>query len=220
MSKCQQSYSCTFKGCQTNFAIFQGTKNMGLRYLCQSLISPYGFKDANWADCPTTRWSATTYCVFLGANCVLWSSKKQSTVSWSSFEVEYLSITFTAAKITWLTFLLRDLDVSLSQPPLQLFCDIISLLHMPINLMCHARSYVVYIISQSSLATSHINSSLNFSGDTVINKTCITLLFQSHSFKLVSGQLVIRVMVTTSLMVLKGKVQPFTTLNEYAHPSI
>lgn len=45
----------------------------------------------------------------------------------------------TAAKITWLTFLLRDIGVPLSKPH-ELFCDNINALYMSVNPMFHARS--------------------------------------------------------------------------------
>lgn len=46
---------------------------------------------------------------------------------------------FTTAELTWLTFLLRDIGVSLLKPS-QLFCDNVSALHMSINPMFHART--------------------------------------------------------------------------------
>jgi hypothetical protein len=45
----------------------------------------------------------------------------------------------TAAEITWLTFLLKDLHIPLTTPPV-LYCDNLSALHMTINLVFHARS--------------------------------------------------------------------------------
>lgn len=45
----------------------------------------------------------------------------------------------TTSEITSLMFLLRDIGVSLPQPP-QFFCDNISAMHMSINPMLHACS--------------------------------------------------------------------------------
>ena len=98
----------------------RGTEHYGLRYLSTSPISLYGFSDADWAGCPITRQSTTSYCVFLEANCVSWCSKKQPTVARSSTEAEYRFMAFAAAELTWLTFLLKDVGVSLVKPP-QLF---------------------------------------------------------------------------------------------------
>ena len=73
----------------------------------------------------------------------------------------------TAAELTWLTFLLRDLHVPQSQPPI-LFCDNLSALHMTINPVFHARSkhieldyhFVRERVSMGLLVTRHIPSRL------------------------------------------------------------
>ncbi|PNY13707.1 putative copia-type protein, partial [Trifolium pratense] len=117
----------------------RGTQNWGLRYLNNTPHSLYGFSDADWAGCPVTRRSTTGYCVFLGANCISWSSKKQPTVARSSTEAEYRSMAHTTAELTWITYLLQDIDVSLPRAP-QLFCDNISALHMSVNPVFHART--------------------------------------------------------------------------------
>jgi hypothetical protein len=38
------------------------------------------YTDADWAGCPDTRWSSFGYAVFLDANLLFWSSKRQSVV--------------------------------------------------------------------------------------------------------------------------------------------
>ncbi|GKV43616.1 hypothetical protein SLEP1_g50883 [Rubroshorea leprosula] len=87
----------------------------------------------------TTRRSTTGYCVFLGANCISWSSKKQPTVARSIAEAEYRALASATAEIVWITYILRDIGISLPSPP-QLFADNISSLHMSINLVFHART--------------------------------------------------------------------------------
>ncbi|XP_059626128.1 uncharacterized mitochondrial protein AtMg00810-like [Cornus florida] len=138
----------------------KGTQHFGLRYLSQSSSSLYGFSDADWAGCPTIRRNTTGFCVFFGANCVSWCSKKQPTVARSSSEAEYQSMASTTAEITWLTFLLRDIGITLCQPP-QLFCDNISALHMSVNPMFHARS-------------KHIELDYHFVREKVVMGTLIT----------------------------------------------
>ncbi|GKV09714.1 hypothetical protein SLEP1_g21171 [Rubroshorea leprosula] len=89
--------------------------------------------------CVTTRRSTTGYCVFLGANCISWSSKKQPTVARSTAEAEYRALASATAEIVWITYILRDIGISLPSPP-QLFSDNISALHMSINPVFHART--------------------------------------------------------------------------------
>ena len=70
---CQHFNNPTFanmKAVKRILRYLKGTQQFGLRYLSQSPISLYGFSDADWAGCPTTRRSTTGFCVFLGANCI------------------------------------------------------------------------------------------------------------------------------------------------------
>ncbi|GAA0154729.1 hypothetical protein LIER_37950 [Lithospermum erythrorhizon] len=83
--------------------------------------------------------STLGFCVILGDNIVSWSSKKQPTISRSSTEVEYRALATVAAEVTWLQFLLKDLQVTLSEVPLAL-CDNISTTYLAYNLVLHSRS--------------------------------------------------------------------------------
>jgi hypothetical protein len=117
----------------------KGTINVGLHFTSNTTLDLFAFSDADWAGCPTTRRSTTGYCTFLGGNIISWCAKKQHTVSRSSTEAEYRAMANTAAELTWLTFLLKDLHIPLASPPI-LYCDNISALHMTINPVFHARS--------------------------------------------------------------------------------
>ncbi|CAM8924815.1 unnamed protein product [Rhodiola kirilowii] len=74
-----------------------------LRFLkqapAQGLFYPAGvplfleaFCDVDWASCPVTRRSTTSYGIRLGSSLISWRTKKQSTVSRSSAESEYRAI--------------------------------------------------------------------------------------------------------------------------------
>ncbi|GAU19509.1 hypothetical protein TSUD_77530 [Trifolium subterraneum] len=117
----------------------KGTIDVGLHFTSNTTLDLFAFSDADWAGCPTTRRSTTGYCTFLGGNLISWCAKKQHTVSRSSTEAEYRAMANTTAELTWLTFILKDLRISLSSPP-TLYCDNISALHMTINPVFHARS--------------------------------------------------------------------------------
>ena len=143
----------------------QGTLDYGIRILSCLYFTLYGFSDADWAGCPDTRRSTIGFCIYLGANCISWLSKKQATVSRSSAEAEYKAMVFVTAELTWLTYLLRDLGFFLSQPPV-LFCDNISALHMTVIPVFHARTkhieldyhFVREKVSAGALTTRYVPS--------------------------------------------------------------
>ncbi|XP_060171511.1 uncharacterized mitochondrial protein AtMg00810-like [Lycium barbarum] len=116
-----------------------GTINFGLRITSRSSLQVVGFSDADWEGCAITRRSTTGLCVFLGTNCISWSSKKQHTMSKSSAEAEYRALASLAAEITWILHLLQHLGVSLASPPV-LYSDNISALHLTSNPILHART--------------------------------------------------------------------------------
>jgi hypothetical protein len=70
----------------------QGTPDFGLRFHRSATTELIVYTDADWAGCPDTRRSTSSYAIFLGDNLVSWSSKRQNTVSRSSDEVEYRAV--------------------------------------------------------------------------------------------------------------------------------
>ena len=167
----------------------QGIAHFGMKILTESTLDLYGFFDADWAGCPTTRRSTTGFCTFLGSNCISWSAKKQATVARSSAEAKYRSMASTAAEITWLSFLLRDLGIPQPQVPI-LHCDNLSALYMSVNPILHARTkhieldyhYIRERVALGALLTRFVSSSNQLAN--IFTKPLSKVQFQSLRVKL------------------------------------
>lgn len=62
----------------------------------------HAFSDADWAGDQDDHISTIAYVVFMGANPISWSSKKQKYVSLSSTKSEYKAIAHTDSEVNWI----------------------------------------------------------------------------------------------------------------------
>ena len=126
-----------------------------------------GYSESDWAGCKETRRSTTGFCILLRYNLILWSAKRQPTVTKSSTEAEYKALTAAAQELTWLSALLKDLDVSQFCPTL-LHCDNLSSVYLSANPALHNRSkhfdtdfhYIREQVAFGLIETQHIPASL------------------------------------------------------------
>ncbi|XP_050939365.1 uncharacterized mitochondrial protein AtMg00810-like [Cucumis melo] len=79
----------------------RGTPTLGIKFRKGS-FSLQTFCDSDWAGDTSDRRSTSDFITFLGPNPISWSSKKQSTVSRSSIEVEYCSLATTTVDLYWI----------------------------------------------------------------------------------------------------------------------
>lgn len=87
-------------------------------------------------------------------------TKKQHTVAKSSAEAGYRLLASLAAELTWVTYLLKDIVISLSRPPL-LFTNNICDLHLRANPILHAH-------------TKHVKLEYHFMQEKVVHGTMET----------------------------------------------
>jgi hypothetical protein len=117
----------------------KGTPGRGLFFSRSSALQILGFADADWANCVDSRRSTSGYCFFLGNSLISWRAKKQNTVSRSSSEAEYRSLSFAACELQWLIYLLQDLHI-VCEKPAALYCDNQSAVHIASNPVFHERT--------------------------------------------------------------------------------
>lgn len=143
----------------------KGTLDYGLHYKQQSALNLCAYSDSDWSSCQFSSRSLSSYAVFMGDNLISWKTKKQATVSKSSAEAEYRSMSNTASELVWVHGLLEDLQVSV-QLPIVLNCDNISAEHLAHNPMFHEKTkhlkrdmhYVREQVAAGFITTAHVSS--------------------------------------------------------------
>ncbi|GKC50017.1 ribonuclease H-like domain-containing protein [Tanacetum coccineum] len=95
-----------------------------------------GYIDADWAGCPSTRRSTSSYCMFLGDNLLSWSAKRQHTISCSSAKAEYQGVANVVTETAWIRNLLCELHSPLLTATL-VYCDNVSAVYMSANPVQH-----------------------------------------------------------------------------------
>ena len=139
---CQMMHALTvadFTNLRRILRYLKGTSHLGLTINAKTGFLLYGFSDSDWAGCRETRRSTGGLCTFLGSNIISWSAKRHPTVSRSSTEAEYRTLSITATELKWLASLLGEMGISLPDTP-QLFCDNLSAVYLTVNPVLHTRS--------------------------------------------------------------------------------
>nr|XP_018632729.1 secreted RxLR effector protein 161-like [Nicotiana tomentosiformis] len=74
------------------------------------------YSDSDWAICAMSRKSVSRYFITFGGCPISWKSKKQQVVPLSSAEAEYRALRQVVIEVSWLTRLLADFGISISNP--------------------------------------------------------------------------------------------------------
>src|SRR6266851_10157548 len=100
------------------FRYLRATSNQQLIFKQGTLSGStlFGYTDVDWASDVNDRKSTSSYTFKLAGAAVSWSSKKQTSVTLSSTEVEYISEAHAAKEAVWLRQLLSKLGLDTSSP--------------------------------------------------------------------------------------------------------
>ena len=101
----------------------KSTISKGITYYEPENIKTVAYADSDWAGCPITRKSTEAYLFIFGGGAVAWRSRKQSVVSTSSCEAEYIAGFSCAKESIRLSSLLAEMKGEKELEPQQIFMD-------------------------------------------------------------------------------------------------
>ena len=113
-----------------------GTRSLGILLLAATPHTLHGFSDVDWVGNLDDRTSTSAFLIFLGANPISWSSKKQRTGTHSSIEAEYRAIAVAAVELQWVKSLLSKLLILVQSSP-TLFSDNLGATYLSANPVLH-----------------------------------------------------------------------------------
>jgi hypothetical protein len=120
------------------FRYLRHTPDFSLWYSASSSLALHGFSDADFAGCRLDRKSTSMTFQFLGSSLVSWSSRKQSSVSQSTTEVEYVAAASCCSQLLWITYTMSDFGEEYTHVPLQY--DSTSAISVAKNLVLHSKT--------------------------------------------------------------------------------
>lgn len=117
-----------WKGLKRILRYVKGT-NYGLlfKYNSNRKVPLQAYVDANWAD--NDRKSTTGFLLQVFGSTVNWSTKKQTGITLSSTEAEYVALATAMTEIIWLKGLLEDFNVH-NVNPIKVYEDNQSVIHL------------------------------------------------------------------------------------------
>ena len=117
----------------------KGTIDFGLYYDGNHDYRLYGYTDADWAGSVSDMKRTLGGCFCLGSAMISWFSRKQTSVSLSMAEAEYIAACFASCEAIWLRKLMSGL-FNLELDTTVILCDNQSCIKMTENPVFHDKS--------------------------------------------------------------------------------
>ncbi|KAL1201540.1 Retrovirus-related Pol polyprotein from transposon RE1 [Cardamine amara subsp. amara] len=142
-----------------------GTPTHGIFLRRDNVFSLHAFSVADWAGDADDLISTNAYVIYIGQHPISWSCKKQKTVVRSSTEAEYRAVANTSSELRWITSLLTELGIHLSQVSV-VYCDNVGATYLCANPVFHSRMKHVALdyhfirnqVQAGTLRVSHIST--------------------------------------------------------------
>jgi hypothetical protein len=120
------------------FRYLKGTKEFGLWYPKGKDLSLIAYIDVDCAGCIDARKSTSGATFYLGEFLVSWIRKKQSSVSLSTAEAEYIATTSCCTQVLWMKQTLTDIQVEYDEP-IPIYCDNTSAISISKKSVMHSK---------------------------------------------------------------------------------
>src|SRR5271156_5944418 len=104
------------------FRYLKGTTELGLWYPRGQELTLTAYTDADWAGDIDDRKSTSGGAFYIGECLVAWLSKKQSSISLSTAEAEYIAAAACCTQVLWMKQTLQDVHIQFEDPIL-ILCD-------------------------------------------------------------------------------------------------
>ncbi|KAJ9538292.1 hypothetical protein OSB04_031025 [Centaurea solstitialis] len=100
------------------FKYLKGQPRLGLWYPNDSSFDLVAYTDSDYGGANLDRKSTSRGCQFLGGRLVSWQCKKQTTVSQSTTEAEYIAASQCCSQVLWIQNQMQDYGISFLQTPI------------------------------------------------------------------------------------------------------
>jgi hypothetical protein len=120
------------------FRYLKGTLDFGLWYSRSKDFTLTTYTDADWEGSIDDKKSTSGGALFLGNCLVSWLRKKQTSISLSTTEAEYIAATTCCTQVLWMKQTLKDIKVEYDQP-ISIICDNTSAINISKNLVMHSK---------------------------------------------------------------------------------
>jgi hypothetical protein len=121
------------------FRYLKGTSDFGLWYPRNKGFELISYTDVDWAGSVDEKKSTSGNAFFLGECLVSWSSRKQSSISLSTTEAEYIAVVECCTQILWMIQTLEDIKIECNQL-IPIYCDNTSAINISKNPVMHAKT--------------------------------------------------------------------------------
>ncbi|KAI3819153.1 hypothetical protein L1987_12978 [Smallanthus sonchifolius] len=147
------------------FRYLKGASRIGLWYSKNDMFNLYAYTDSDYGGCNLDKKSTSMGCQFLGGRLISWQCKKQTCVSTSTAEAEYIAASSCCAQVIWIKNQMLDYGMNFMATPIHI--DNMSAISITNNPVQHSK-------------TKHIDIRYHFIRDQAEKKRIILTKFHTN----------------------------------------